>query len=73
MSRYKIEIYVLGKVSCSYETDDYAKARKYYWLHNDLDECWTKLYIDGESGTKAWMDRQMRHTPNLTAYFRKDR
>ena len=71
--KYRIEVRMYGVVACALDTDDYRQARIFYRRHNELEDRWTRLYIDGESGTKAWIDRQMRHTPNLTAYFRKDR
>ena len=71
--KYRIGVRMYGLPVCALDTDDYRQARIFYRRHNELEDRWTQLYIDGESGTKAWMDRQMRHTPNLTAYFRKDR
>ena len=59
--RYRIEVRVYGRVVEELETDDYRRARAFYRLHNEWDDRWTQLYIDGKTGSKAWMDREM-HT-----------
>ena len=57
---YRIEVYVRQDLRKSYETDDFQEAARFYHRNNDMDDRWTKLIVDGETGNKAWMDRKMK-------------
>lgn len=56
MKRFRIEVWVLGILAETHETDSLKQAQKIYWAHNNLLDRWTKLYIDGKTGSKEWMD-----------------
>lgn len=57
--RYRIEIYILGMQAGKWETNSCRKARQIYWQQNNRLDRWTQLYIDGKTGPKAWMDREL--------------
>ena len=59
MMRYRIEVYILGFIVGVYETNKHSEAKRIYWLHNNRLDRWTQLYIDGETGSKEWMDRTL--------------
>ena len=56
MMCYRIEVYILGFMVGVYETNKHSEAKRIYWLHNNRLDRWTQLYIDGETGSKEWMD-----------------
>lgn len=58
MKRYRIEVLKMQVRVHLYETDDFWEARRVYRAYNDDPDCWTRLYVDGQTGNKAWMDRQ---------------
>ena len=60
MSNYKIEIYVQGKLVKTFETNYFEEAAVFYYRNNDFDDRWTQLYVNGKTGNKAWMDKQMK-------------
>lgn len=57
---YRIEIYVQGELVRTFETNYFEEAAVFYYRNNDFDDRWTQLYVDGQTGSKAWMDKQMK-------------
>lgn len=57
MAYYRIEVYQMGELIHEYEVNTHREARRIYHHYNQLNDCWTQLYVDGLTGSKAWMDR----------------
>lgn len=57
---YRIEIYVQGELVKTFETNYFEEAAVFYYRNNDFDDRWTQLYVNGKTGNKAWMDKQMK-------------
>lgn len=57
---YRIEIYVQGELVKTFETNYFEEAAVFYYRNNDFDDQWTQLYVNGKTGNKAWMDKQMK-------------
>lgn len=57
---YRIEIYVQGELVKTFETNYFKEAAVFYYRNNDFDDRWTQLYVNGKTGNKAWMDKQMK-------------
>lgn len=57
---YKIEIYVQSKLVKTFETNYFEEAAVFYYRNNGFDDRWTQLYVNGKTGNKAWMDKQMK-------------
>lgn len=57
---YKIEIYIYGELVKTFETNYFEEAAVFYCRNNDFDDRWTQLYVNGKTGNKAWMDKQMK-------------
>ena len=66
MSNYRIQVYHMGRLTHEYETDVFQEARRIYRHYNLQLDCWTQLYINGLTGSKAWMDRNI--TSNDTTF-----
>ena len=59
INTYRIEIYHMGTLMAEYEFTSFREAQQLYLKYNDLWNCWTKLYVNGQTGNKKWMDEQM--------------
>lgn len=60
----------MGEVAARWETDSFTEAAKIYWQHNDLLDRWTQVTIDGQTGSKEWMDEKMARGPQ-SSYYRQ--
>ena len=49
----------MGTLMAEYEFTSFREAQQLYLKYNDLWNCWTKLYVNGQTGNKKWMDEQM--------------
>ena len=61
INTYRIEIYHMGTMMAEYEFTSFREAQQLYLKYNDLWNCWTKLYVNGKTGNKKWMDEQMMY------------
>lgn len=57
MSYYRIEVYHMGELVHSYETDAFREAKRIYTHYDQQLDKWTQLYVDGRTGSKAWMSK----------------
>lgn len=59
MAHYHIEVYRMGELVHSYETDAFREAKRIYLHYDRMLDCWTQLWVDGLTGSKAWMNQQI--------------